>query len=322
MDLLRLKRIVNKYLSGHASVEEKAIMEQWFKDAREAADKEVDKGQFDERKAIVLSNIKAIMETRAIKHVNHFPKNKLRYLQWTAAACILSLLVAGYLFRGELGNMVVPPAMYTVVTNQHQVKEVILPDSSIVVLNINSQLRYPASFDGSRSVELNGEAFFDVKKNSNASFIVKASHLNVQVLGTSFIVSDASAYKLASIGVKTGRVQISVPGGQKELSPILSPHQQFTYIVRDRNGKIEKNIPVNTEWTSQLLVFRNTPLSEVFAAIAESMHVKIVSNNHEINKRTFTGSFLKEDNLSEMLKILSVSYGLKIKQVGNQLEIN
>lgn len=61
MNLLRLKGIVSKYLSGHASIEEKAILEQWFKDAREAAGKEVDLGQFDERKAIVLSNIKTVI---------------------------------------------------------------------------------------------------------------------------------------------------------------------------------------------------------------------------------------------------------------------
>ncbi|NLR78008.1 FecR family protein [Chitinophaga eiseniae] len=314
MNLLKLKKIVSNYLSGHASTEETAVIEQWFKEARVAADKETDQGQYDERKERALSNIKTIIKTGSIR--------KPRYLNWAAAACLTGILFGGYLFRNELTDLMATPVMYTVVTNQYQVREVILPDSSIVVLNVNSRLRYPAKFSRDRSVTLNGEAFFDIRKNPDARFTVKASHLNVNVLGTSFVVSDAGANEMASVEVKTGRVQVAISGGPATQPAILSPAQQFTYAVQRREGKIENNVAVNTAWTSQLLVFRNTPLRDVFAAIEASLPVKIVSGNTEINKRTFTGSFLKEDDITEILNILSLSYGLKIKQTGNLVEVN
>lgn len=314
MDLLRLKKIVSNYLSGHASTEEKAVIEQWFKEAREAADRETDRGQYNERKAMALGNIKTVITTGAIR--------KPRYVNWAAAACLTGLLFGGYLFRHELRDLMSTPVMYTVVTNQYQVREVVLPDSSIVVLNVNSQLRYPAKFSKDRSVTINGEAFFDIRKNPDTRFTVKASHLNVNVLGTSFIISDAGANDMARVEVKTGRVQVAISGGQSIQPAVLSPAQQFTYAVQRREGKIDNNVTVNTAWTSQLLVFRNTPLREVFTAIEASLHVKIVSGNTEINKRTFTGSFLKEDDITGILNILSLSYGLKIKHTGNLVEVN
>lgn len=322
MNLQRLKSIVNNYLSGQSSTEDKAIVEQWFKEAREAADKEADLGQYDERKATALNNIKAVIGTGYTGRTNNSSQSRLRYLRWAAAACMVSVVCTGYLFRNELRDMITPPVIYTIATNQHQIREVLLPDSSVVVLNVNSQLRYPAKFTSSRKVELNGEAFFDIRKNPDTRFTVKASHLNVNVLGTSFVVSDAGSNESARVEVKTGRVQITIPGMQQQQLPVLLPSQQYTYAVQRREGKVDSNVTVDTEWTSQLLVFRNTPLRDVFSAIAESLQVKIVSRNNDINQRTFTGSFLKEDNIAEILKILTLSYGLKIKQTGNLIEVN
>ncbi|NML39614.1 DUF4974 domain-containing protein [Chitinophaga sp. G-6-1-13] len=322
MHLQRLKKIVGNYLSGQSSTEEKVIIEQWFKDARAAADEEVDLGQYDERKALVFGNIKTVIETNSIRKTGGSPRSKLRYLRWVAAACILSVVFLAYRFRNELSDMIAPPMMYTIVTDQYQIKEVILPDSSVVVLNVNSRLRYPREFNSSRNVTLSGEAFFDIRKNPDTRFTVNASHLRVDVLGTSFVISDAGTTETARVGVKTGRVQVNIPDEEQARPSILLPRQQFSYTVGKEAGKIEDNAAINTDWTAQLLVFRNTPLAEVFSAIAESLHVKIVSNNHEINKRTFTGSFLKEDDITEVLKILSLSYGLEIKQTGDLIEVN
>ncbi|MBC9934455.1 FecR family protein [Chitinophaga qingshengii] len=301
-------------MAGRSSTTEKAIIEQWFKEAKAAADEEADIGQYNERKALVLNNIKAVMQ-HGVARKSRAPE--LHYLRWVAAACILGFVVVAYMFR----DRITPPVMYTVVTDQYQVKEVVLPDSSTVVLNVNSRLCYPVKFNGKRSVTLSGEAFFDIRKNPDARFVVNASHLQVNVLGTSFVVSDAGIAEMALVGVKTGRVQVNASGKQPS-SSVLSPGQQFVFAVRRGESKIENNIAINTDWTAQLLVFRDTPLSVVFPAIAKSLHVRIVSNNSEINKRTFTGSFLKEDNINEILKILSLSYGLKIKQTGDLIEVN
>lgn len=159
MNLQRLKSIVNNYLSGQSSTEDKAIVEQWFKEAREAADKDADLGQYEERKATALNNIKAVIGTGYTGRTNNSSQSRLRYLRWAAAACLVSVVCTGYLFRNELRDMITPPVIYTIATNQHQIREVLLPDSSVVVLNVNSQLRYPAKFTSSRKVELNGEAF-------------------------------------------------------------------------------------------------------------------------------------------------------------------
>ena len=71
--------------------------------------------------------------------------------------------------------------------------ELVLPDSTRVWLNANSKLVYSTSFkEGIRQVELDGEAYFDVKHNGDNPFVVRTKSMNVTVLGTEFNVSAYS----------------------------------------------------------------------------------------------------------------------------------
>ena len=71
--------------------------------------------------------------------------------------------------------------------------ELLLPDSTRVWLNARSKLIYPVSFGkGTRQVELNGEAYFDVIHNEKQPFVVKTSLMDIQVLGTEFNVTAYS----------------------------------------------------------------------------------------------------------------------------------
>jgi len=65
--------------------------------------------------------------------------------------------------------------------------QLVLADGTKVWLNAASSLRYPTSFTGKdRTVELTGEAYFEVAKNKNQPFNVKSATQTVQVLGTHF----------------------------------------------------------------------------------------------------------------------------------------
>ena len=60
--------------------------------------------------------------------------------------------------------------------------ELILPDSTKVWLNAHSKLVYPLSFHkDTRSVELSGEAYFEVRRNEKVPFVVKTSKVDIKV---------------------------------------------------------------------------------------------------------------------------------------------
>ncbi|MDE7374724.1 MAG: FecR family protein, partial [Odoribacter sp.] len=64
-----------------------------------------------------------------------------------------------------------------------------LSDGTRVWLNAETELKYPVTFTGEvREVTLEGEAYFEVAKNSARPFVVKSEKLEIKVLGTSFNV--------------------------------------------------------------------------------------------------------------------------------------
>ena len=96
---------------------------------------------------------------------------------WIAAAASLLLLVSVWWFwTGQDTQIVNPAGAHLTYT---------FPDNSQVKLNADSRITFsPDSWNKSRLVNLQGEAFFEVQKGS--TFTVETDHGKVTVLGTSF----------------------------------------------------------------------------------------------------------------------------------------
>ncbi|MDL2230392.1 FecR family protein [Alistipes sp. OttesenSCG-928-L06] len=104
------------------------------------------------------------------------------------AASLLLAVAAGYLWLSRTADPGVLVATSTVS------ERVILPDSSLVVVEPNSSLSYHRSFEEGREVDLDGEAFFRVKGDPDEIFTVNASDIRVRVYGTDFkVISRAGA---------------------------------------------------------------------------------------------------------------------------------
>lgn len=164
-------------------------------------------------------------------------------------------------------------AMHTLTTPRGKNFKVILDDGTEVWLNAESSLRYPVKFtDEERVVELEGEAFFHVAKDSKRAFIVKNQATEAHVLGTQF---NFRAYSRESrhITLVSGSVKISDPTSVNEL--ILEPGQD----VKLGENKLTAH-PVDTNeytaWTRGLFYFDNTQLTEIMKAIGRWYNLTIV----------------------------------------------
>ncbi|SDG59012.1 FecR family protein [Dyadobacter soli] len=103
-----------------------------------------------------------------------------------------------------------------------------LGDGSSIFLQPGSAVRIPDRFAAdSRQVELQGEAFFEVAPDRSRPFFVYANETVTKVLGTSFSVSTNGENGHTVVGVRTGKVEVSVPeGGEKGKSAEIVPGQQ------------------------------------------------------------------------------------------------
>lgn len=203
-------------------------------------------------------------------------------------------------------------------TNYGEIKQVILPDGTIVTLNANSEIKF-SRFNFSkktREVLLNGEADFSVvHTKSNQQFVVKTDNdLAVTVLGTQFSVYNRK--RKSAVILRKGKVELSYLStntNQNKLL-ILKPGDKF---VKNDRGADEIQL-LNTEasiaWKNHDFLFDGTPLSEVASTINDNFGVRLIFQNKDLSGRKISGTFhaeTAEELIDAIAQLLDVNYKKK-----------
>lgn len=191
-------------------------------------------------------------------------------------------------------------------------REIVLHDGSRVRLSPGSELSYPETFDSlSRIVYLEGEAFFEISRDTKRPFRVVSSDLITEVLGTSFTVSSFESSPEASVSVKSGKVSVLTADQQTEVmgeknGMILSPNQEAIY--RKNEAKLTKRLSPKPEIVVPVpdneLVFDAVPVAEVLEKISKRYSVTIEYSNELLANCFFTGD-LTDNSLYEQLDFIS-----------------
>lgn len=184
--------------------------------------------------------------------------------------------------------------------------ELILPDSTRVWVNARSKLVYPVNFGkGTRQVELNGEAYFDVIHNEQQPFVVKTSQMDIQVLGTEF---NVTAYSNSS------DFEVSLLRGSIELS---SPRLSSNYRMKEReNVRLQDNkLIINTiadydyfRWKEGLICFNNESVSTIIEKLRLYYDINIEVHNQKFLSSRYTGKFRSKDGIEQVLKVLQIEH--------------
>ena len=246
-------------------------------------------------------------------------KQLFKKLKYTAAALVL-LFFSLTLFwtyhnrtlkeRGYFSEIVVPPGQKTMV---------ILPDSSLVWLNSGSSLKYNGDFNIKyRELVLEGEAFFDIKRNETKKFIVRTGILSVQVYGTSFNIKNYEDDNFQEITVSEGR--IGIYNKTKELKQLI-PGQQGILNKSTNQLTILKTEPqIVSSWKDNELRFDNTPLDEVVKYLERWYGVNINIDATMVGKHNYTFK-IKTESLTEILEKIKVMTPIAYEINGKDVKI-
>jgi len=180
--------------------------------------------------------------------------------------------------------------------------QLVLPDGTKVWLNNASSLRYPTSFSGpTREVQLTGEAYFEVAKNSTQSFLVRVPNATVHVLGTSFNIKAYTDEPAIRATLLNGKVAINTATHQS----ILSPGEQGMF---DQDGIITIAKNVDTEeviaWQRGFFNFTGAGLNEVLHQLARWYDVEVVYATAPPPHYTCDGEIGRNLSLTTILKHL------------------
>ena len=204
--------------------------------------------------------------------------------------------------------------LYNTLSNPRgsKVIEMVLADGSHVWLNAGSSITYPVAFKGNkRMVTMAGEAYFEVVKNSDKPFTVKANNTLVEVLGTHFDVNSYSN----ELSIKTTLLEGSVRIVQGSKSKMLIPGQQaqVSDAIKVVNGV---DIEEVMAWKQGLFVFNNADVDAITRQLSNwyDVDVRFVGAK---KKETFSGIVERSGNISSVLKILQEA-GIRYRLEGKK----
>lgn len=196
-----------------------------------------------------------------------------------------------------------------------------LPDSSLVWLNSGSTLTYYAH-PHQRLVSLQGEAFFDVKKNPHKLFIVQSGEINVQVHGTSFNVSAYESDKVISVSLEKGHVSLINQSNGVVLTD-LRPNQMAEISKSDLKYRVVADDVETTKlWTKNILKVYNNDIYEVVKKLERWYGVNITLEN--VTSRPHYTFVVKTESMREFLDLMNrmtpITYKIEGKEVYIQLK--
>ncbi len=233
------------------------------------------------------------------------------------AAAIVVVLLSMWLGT-ELENWE-QPVYSEIISPAGQKTRVILPDSSAVMLNGDSRIRYNHDFSRhNRIVELQGEGYFDVRQDLSRQFIVQTSGLSIKVYGTSFDVKAYSDDQAVEIGLKSGLVGID--HNEKEVARLV-PGQMAIFNKDERKFDIRKmDMDVVSAWTRDELVFEENSLEEIVKCMERwyGVNIEVAPELYDGERYTFK---VKTESLRELMELINMIKPVKYTIEGKHVMI-
>lgn len=269
----------------------------------------------NEIKASIYDKISDEEKEQTIKN----SRNILPFLLSAVAsvAILLSLIPLNNLYLGKEDVV-----SWVVFSSPNGVSNIVLPDSSVITVNKGSTISYSTEYNQvERMVRLEGEACFNVRSNEKVPFIVSLENVSVRVLGTVF---NVSAYK------DDDEIVTSLLSGSVELENTRT--RQVYHLIPNQSAVYNKEVaaveilPVDVEytvaWVNGKLLFKKNTFKEICKALERKFNCTIHVNNVKAQQKLFTGKFVNDESLPQILDIIRVVVPFDYTIKNNHIEIN
>lgn len=196
-----------------------------------------------------------------------------------------------------------------------------LADGSKIWLNAGTSLRFPEVFTGrERKIELlYGEAYFEVKHEEKAPFIVKTPNGLVEDLGTHF---NISAYRGAA-AERTTLLEGSVRVSANRRNVTLQPGQEAAVSTGPAAAiRVAACDPADAvAWKNGLFLFNNARLESIMDEIGRWYNVRVSYGDETVKNEVFLGSISRFKNVSEVLDLLEKTGNIHFELKDNTIKV-
>ncbi len=325
--------LLDRYLSGDATPEERARVEAWLAEDPERWAQVAELRDAIERAALsepAVEEAKADIWARLQREIGGAGEGRRpapRSLgltpapRWStgaqiAAAIVLAVIgaavVAVLMSRGHQA----PPRERLARTLPGQRATLKLPDGTSVILGVASSLRYPATFgSATRGVALEGEAYFRVMHEERRPFSVRAGTLVAEDIGTEFIVRAYPEDSAARVVVREGKVGIRAAASAQAPRRVVSAGE-LGRLGAGREPVVEAaDTALYFAWTDGRLVFDRTPLRDALPQLSRWFDLEFRLADTALGSVPLTATFRSQPT-PDVLDNLAASLGMRQRRQG------
>lgn len=223
-----------------------------------------------------------------------------RFRAATAVACVFLVIsvFTSYLIGKKNAQPTISSQTYTTLNGKSQM---VLPDGSSVWLNIGSSLTYETSFLSERTVKLDGEALFEVKKDAKHPFVVDVNNIHIKVLGTRFNVQAYQVDPDVRVALLEGKVSVLTNNEEQEMAPgEIASFDKISNILL-----IEKDdVMFESFWANKSCAFTAQSLGAICRYLERWYNVKIDLDSTIAESHVYSFT-ITDEPLETILQIMS-----------------
>nr|WP_295867503.1 FecR family protein [uncultured Chitinophaga sp.] len=306
--------LLEKFHAGKCTPEELAVLDKWYNSLGAGTPVDLEGLEADLRRQQFLAGFRA---TLPADHASGQPspdtgsvqQQRLRlqrrgWWRWAAAASIVLLAGAGWLWQQQKNGQPFLPAltgMVTVTNETAGIRQVTLPDSSLVWLNAHASVAWKKDFNRQeRSVTLTGEGFFEVHASAQNPFVVHTRDMAIQVLGTRFNVEAYASERNTRVSLLQGKVQVKAhPRNARPL--ILQPGYAAACNASDTLLQVsETDAAKVSAWKDGAFTAADIPLKDAVERLCDRYGYTASWKNQQGIDKNITVMF-KTDSFTGML---------------------
>ena len=333
----KYEALIMSYLDGQCSAEEAHELLLWVAESEENrlyfkalkdqyevwnltdfAMPELDEADVEAALDAVNAKIDAIEESETKVVQMPWLRRNYKYVSGVAAAFLIALFV-GFLVRNNFNSTV------TYAFNGQNESSYILPDNTSVNFNSESSLSYTKHFaESDRSVDFEGVAYFDVAKDENLPFVLHCNNMDVEVLGTSFLLNAEKNAERYTLDLYTGKVKMTAFDKKGNILSVveINPGERGVWDATANELKAMSYSEVKEDelLNEHVLVFNNEKLSKIVEALEYIYKVEIDLGESCASKK-LTARFSDDESIDEVLETIALVSEVTVTKEGEVYQI-
>lgn len=192
--------------------------------------------------------------------------------------------------------------------------QIVLGDGTKVWLNSESSLSFPSGFsDDQRQVKASGEVYFEVAHDKSKPFFVETGGFEVEVLGTSFNLSNyqssSEENEVPSLALIEGKVQLRTAIGDKA---VLRPGQKAV-LNKDKVELEEFDVESEIAWKNNYFIFKDENIKNIMRVVARWYDAEVLFDGNDWQDKNFTVRMSRRESIEEILSILELTKSVEFK---------